>query len=341
MTAATVVWPASLSAEHTSGIDDYLANVWTNTSWQHIEHNPGLVWRDRNWPPICTRKPTASLWLLGHGAMWTQHVAFCGSIIQEIISLCNITRQRGKPGAGCRHSATVMCRVIAPWALMNSTRVVINALEKNAFQFKVPRETWSFHAVKRELRRWKQQEIQSLSFWFGWPTLFTGGTRYTTVLNCRDEKLLDFDGYTSPAHRWIASHLRTGVKMPWCCLGLGPGQKIDYLNEWQAGYYPLKTPSCMDAYILTDNFKKPFFSINEIRKARHVLLVLRRSLHGTTNPLMEYGWWKIMTRYPLILIEDVDPGFETLMNATLRNLGRFLSEISGQLRTWMCKRQTN
>lgn len=131
------VFDHAFIAEHTDGLDDYLAEV-DNTSWEQIEAQSGLSRQDIELAANMYRKADRVIMCWAMGV--TQHLHSVATV-QEIINLQLLRGNLGKPGAGLSpvrgHSNVQGDRTMGideqpPESLLDS-------LEQR-FQFKVPRE---------------------------------------------------------------------------------------------------------------------------------------------------------------------------------------------------------
>ncbi|MBD3634015.1 MAG: FdhF/YdeP family oxidoreductase, partial [Methylophaga sp.] len=124
-------------AEHTDGLDDYLAEV-DNTSWEQIEAQSGLSRQDIELAANMYRKAERVIMCWAMGV--TQHLHSVATV-QEIINLQLLCGNLGKPGAGLSpvrgHSNVQGDRTMG--IDEQPPESLLDALEKR-FEFKVPRE---------------------------------------------------------------------------------------------------------------------------------------------------------------------------------------------------------
>lgn len=130
------VFDRDFIAEHTDGLDDYLAEL-DKTSWAHIEHQSGLTLAEIEMAAnmYCKADRVIMCWAMGV----TQHVHSVATI-QEIISLQLLRGNIGKPGAGLSpvrgHSNVQGDRTMG--IDEQPPEALLDALEAR-FKFKVPR----------------------------------------------------------------------------------------------------------------------------------------------------------------------------------------------------------
>ncbi|HEC60031.1 MAG TPA: FdhF/YdeP family oxidoreductase [Methylophaga sp.] len=149
------VFDREFIAEHTSGVDEYLA-ILDDTSWQHIETQSGLSLAEIEMAANMYRKANSVIMCWAMGITQHQHSV---SIIQDIVSLQLLRGNIGKPGAGLSpvrgHSNVQGDRTMGidekppTWFL--------DALEKR-FQFNVPREHG--HTTVEAISAMEQKQIK-------------------------------------------------------------------------------------------------------------------------------------------------------------------------------------
>ena len=130
------VFDREFIAEHSDGLDDYLAVV-DNTSWDHIEQQSGLSLADIELAANMYRKSDRVIMCWAMGV--TQHLHSVATV-QEIINLQLLRGNIGKPGAGLSpvrgHSNVQGDRTMGIDEQPPAS--LLDALE-HRFQFKVPR----------------------------------------------------------------------------------------------------------------------------------------------------------------------------------------------------------
>ncbi|WP_417550610.1 FdhF/YdeP family oxidoreductase [Methylophaga sp.] len=310
---SAAVFDREFIAEHTSGVDDYLA-VLDNTSWQHIETQSGLSLAEIEMAANMYRRANRVImcWAMGI----TQHLHSVPTI-HEIVSLQLLRGNVGKPGAGLSpvrgHSNVQGDRTMG--IDEQPPEWLLDALE-NRFKIKMPREHG--HTTVKAISAMEQGDIK---VFFGLGGNFVQAApdtprTHAAMKNC--------DLTVQISTKLNRSHLVTGknaLMLP--CLGR---TEIDYQMSGKQGITVEDTFSMVH---ISYGQLKPFSPLMKSEAA--IIAGIAEATLGK-HPV---DWKWLVEDYDRIrdLIDEVIPGF-TNFNERIAKPGGFYLGNPAAERQW-------